>query len=203
MRLIGKFGRSRRKMTSFRIVQPITPPTKEGPLIKYRNFWSGWMQRYFKLDKCYLHYFEAKHAPEPIDSVPRGSIISAKPSDAFQDRQFVFEIQQKSGTLWYAQASSMDEMIEWIRVLSPIPTMINPDMYPTTTAMPEMFAPSHAASIAPSVLPSCPETSVPQSLYPAVPQNIYYEYNSNMQQLPREHGGPPPPYSEIVNGNQR
>lgn len=174
-----------------------SPPTKEGPLFKYRNFWSGWAQRYFKLDKCYLHYLEAKHAPEPLESVPRGLIISAKPSDAYPDKQFVFEIQQKSGTVWYAQATSMEEMLEWIRVLSPVPTLLNPDLYPTYTAANDVVP--HAT--APSLQPYVPEATRPAGLYPNIPQDLYFEYHGNTQNPQRQSGGPPPPYSEIVHYN--
>ena len=33
---------------------------KEGVLKKYKNLWSGWGTRYFKLERMYLHYFESK-----------------------------------------------------------------------------------------------------------------------------------------------
>lgn len=33
---------------------------KEGELRKYKNLWSGWGKRYFKLERMYLHYFESK-----------------------------------------------------------------------------------------------------------------------------------------------
>ena len=33
---------------------------KEGELKKYKNLWSGWGTRYFKLERMYLHYFESK-----------------------------------------------------------------------------------------------------------------------------------------------
>ena len=33
---------------------------KEGYLFKYRNKLSGWDNRYFKLDKMYIHYYETK-----------------------------------------------------------------------------------------------------------------------------------------------
>lgn len=33
---------------------------KEGELKKYKNLWSGWGTRYFRLERMYLHYFESK-----------------------------------------------------------------------------------------------------------------------------------------------
>ena len=68
-------------------------------------------------------FFCFSQAPEPIDSVPRGSIISVKPSDAFSDKKFVFEIQQKSGTVWFVQASTMVSLnaIQQIRANLNIP----------------------------------------------------------------------------------
>lgn len=181
--------------------QQATPPTKEGPLLKYRNFWAGWSIRYFKLDKCYLHYFETKHAPEPIDSLPRGCIVGAKPSDGFPDKEFVFEIQQKSGTIWYAQASSMEDMIEWLRALSPVPLVLNPDMYPTTTIT---EARRDAGQI--DVIASAPPSNDFARIYPNLPHEIYYEYHGNRQQLfsaEAANGIAPPPYSDTVNDSRR
>ena len=37
---------------------------KEGELKKYKNLWSGWGTRYFKLERMYLHYFESKDVSE-------------------------------------------------------------------------------------------------------------------------------------------
>ncbi|XP_065058561.1 pleckstrin homology domain-containing family A member 2-like [Rhopilema esculentum] len=199
MRLIGKFSRKKMAVPRNILGQSITPPTKEGPLFKYRNFWSGWAQRYFKLDKCYVHYFETKHAPEPIDSVPRGSIISVKPSDAFSDKKFVFEIQQKSGTVWFVQASTMEEMIQWIKVLSPVPILLNPDLYPTTTC-PEVTYPEPTIC-APSAVTNSSGATDTNVLYPNIPQNLYYEFHANPSNQQSRHSEPPPPYSEIVHQN--
>lgn len=38
-----------------------SPLQKEGELRKYKNVWSGWGRRYFKLERMYLHYFESKY----------------------------------------------------------------------------------------------------------------------------------------------
>lgn len=34
---------------------------KDGNLKKYRNIFYGWSTRYFRLERSYLHYFEAPH----------------------------------------------------------------------------------------------------------------------------------------------
>lgn len=94
-------------------------PTKEGELGKYKNLWSGWGRRYFKLERMYLHYFESKDAPSPVNTVTRGDINAVKSSTSFPDRQNVFEVHTKSGIVWYLQATSPEEMISWMRALMP------------------------------------------------------------------------------------
>jgi len=42
---------------------------KEGELKKYKNLWSGWGKRYFKLERMYLHYFESKD----VSTIPKAS----------------------------------------------------------------------------------------------------------------------------------
>ena len=42
---------------------------KEGELRKYKNLWSGWGKRYFKLERMYLHYFESKD----VSTIPKAS----------------------------------------------------------------------------------------------------------------------------------
>ena len=46
---------------------------KEGELRKYKNLWSGWGKRYFKLERMYLHYFESKD----VSTIPKASHIKA------------------------------------------------------------------------------------------------------------------------------
>eukprot|EP00794_Sanderia_malayensis_P020303 gene20303-22293_t len=121
-------------------------------------------------------------APEPIDSIPRNCIVGAKVSHEFSDKPLVLEIQQKSGTVWYAQASTMEELIDWIRVLSPIPQILNPDMYPTAPLVDtrQDVQTIHSQNNAPL-------------LYPDISNNMP---SGNIP-------GPPPPYSEIVNRSGR
>ena len=98
-------------------------PTKEGYLQKYRNKLSGWENRYFKLDRTYLHYYEAKDAPTPRKTVLRTDIISAQPSDSFPGRSNVLELVVKGTDKWYIQFEFEYQLKEWAKAfLAHIPS---------------------------------------------------------------------------------
>ncbi|XP_031563827.1 dual adapter for phosphotyrosine and 3-phosphotyrosine and 3-phosphoinositide-like [Actinia tenebrosa] len=94
-------------------------PTKEGHLRKYRNIFLGWAKRYFRLERSYLHYFEAPYAPEPLGSITRGDIADVNECNQFQGKTNVFELHTKSGVVWFLQADSSEEMYSWMKVLVP------------------------------------------------------------------------------------
>ncbi|XP_078349339.1 uncharacterized protein LOC144634295 [Oculina patagonica] len=167
-------------------------PTKEGELRKYKNLWSGWGTRYFKLERMYLHYFESKDAPTPVNTVTRGDINAVKLSTSFPDRQNVFEVHTKSGVVWYLQATSAEEMVSWMRALMPSYT----DQYTVDEQHQQVSQP---------VEPTAPPHAVlnpQQGPYNGPLPHIYPNLYSPGAPLhdPSVHGNaehsPPPPYEE-------
>ena len=173
-----------------------SPPKKEGELLKYKNLLSGWAKRYFRLERVYLHYYDSKYSHSPLATVTRGEIIQVKPSNQFPGREHVFEIYQKSGMVWYCQAKTSAEMVEWMRVLSPVPIMID-----TMPLMPTM--PSEGAAVPPPMNPQHPQTSQETTVYqgPFSPyQGLMNEAQTAVSASSRDDGvpknwSPPPAYS--------
>lgn len=93
----------------------VSLPTKEGYLQKYRNKLSGWENRYFKLDRTYLHYYDAKDAPVPRKTVLRTDIQSAQPTDAFPGKPNVLELTIKGADKWSIQFEYEYQLKEWAR----------------------------------------------------------------------------------------
>lgn len=94
---------------------------KDGLLSKYRNFLLGWGVRYIKLDRSYLHNFEAKDAPNPAGSIVRGEIVRVCINVSFKGAAGpnVFDIVCRNGTTWYLKASSWAEMADWMICIWP------------------------------------------------------------------------------------
>ncbi|KAJ7373364.1 Protein yif1b [Desmophyllum pertusum] len=163
-------------------------PTKEGELRKYKNLWSGWGTRYFKLERMYLHYFESKDAPTPVNTVTRGDIHTVKLSTSFPDKQNVFEVHTKSGVLWYLQTTSPEEMVSWMRALMPSYTECTQD----EQQLPEPVEPTAPHAI---LDPHLPYNGPLPHIYPNL-----YSPGSPLHD-PSVHGctghSPPPPYEEI------
>jgi len=165
-------------------------PTKEGELKKYKNLWSGWGTRYFKLERMYLHYFESKDAPTPVSTVTRGDINLVKLSTAFPDKQNVFEIHTKSGIVWYLQTTSPEEMVSWMKALLP--------SYVASTVDEQCIQVPHP--LEPTAPPTVPDPI--QEPYNGPLPHIYPNLYSPGAPLhdPRVHGdtqhSPPPPYEE-------
>ncbi|XP_029195385.2 uncharacterized protein LOC114961005 isoform X2 [Acropora millepora] len=164
-------------------------PTKEGELKKYKNLWSGWGTRYFKLERMYLHYFESKDAPTPVNSVTRGDIDEVKLSTAFPDKQNVFEIHTKSGLVWYLQSNSnVSQSLERTTVSEPTQGPYNgplPHIYPN------LYAPS-----APLYDPMVHGEK--QYLVSSINKTSLSFGNSLMKNRLKTHTvySPPPPYEE-------
>lgn len=165
-------------------------PTKEGELKKYKNIWSGWGRRYFKLERMYLHYFESKDAPNPVATVTRGDIDAVKLSSAFPDKKNVFEIHTKSGIVWYLQTTSSEEMVSWMKAL--IPSYMESTLENQCLQVPQPVEPT-----APP-----PVLDPNQGPYNGPQPHIYPNLYSPGAPLhdPRVHGdlehSPPPPYEE-------
>ena len=86
-------------------------------LTKYRNVWHGWKKYYFKLERSYLHYFETQYTAKPTGTTTRGEISEVTFS---KDHPTIgFEIHLKSGEIWYIQAPSHEERMDWMRTLKP------------------------------------------------------------------------------------
>ena len=199
-------------------IMPHTPqtPRKEGVLMKYRNVWSGWAQRYFKLERTYLHYFETRHTHTPLQTITRGEIANVKTSTQFPDKPNAFEIHLKNGTVWYCQASSSDEMIDWMRVLSTAPILV-----PVPAHVEEPAEPFECISVLPVNIQYHPTPGNTQ-LHPTYPipaeegcsmrsttPSPYKEIHNTAHDVAHHHGyhthadkddccpdTPPPPYSE-------
>jgi len=94
---------------------------KDGLLSKYRNFLLGWGVRYIKLDRSYLHNFEAKDAPNPAGSIVRGEIVRVCINVSFKGAAGpnVFDVVCRNGTTWYLKASSWEEMADWMICIWP------------------------------------------------------------------------------------
>lgn len=165
----------------------VSKPTKEGELKKYKNLWSGWGTRYFKLERMYLHYFESKDAPSPLNSITRGDIDTAKLSTAFPDKQNVFEIHTKSGIVWYLQSTSHDEMVSWLKALMP--------------TCQESIADELSHQVAQPLEPTAPPpvTEPYHGPLPHIYPNLYSPgaplYDPRVHVSQTEHS-PPPPYQE-------
>lgn len=165
-------------------------PTKEGELRKYKNLWSGWGKRYFKLERMYLHYFESKDAPTPVNTVTRGDIDTVKLSTSFPGQQNVFEVHTKSGLVWYLQTSSHEELVSWMKALMPsyVDSALDEGRYQ---------APHPLEPTAPPL-----EVGLNQGPYNGPQPHIYPNLYSPGAPLydPRVHGhtehSPPPPYEE-------
>ncbi|KAK2554142.1 hypothetical protein P5673_024496 [Acropora cervicornis] len=162
-------------------------PTKEGELKKYKNLWSGWGTRYFKLERMYLHYFESKDAPTPVNSVTRGDIDEVKLSTAFPDKQNVFEIHTKSGLVWYLQSNSNEEMVCWLKALMPS----------YADSLPEEQCHQVSQSLERTTVPE-PTQGPYNGPFPHIYPNLYTPGAPLYD--PRVHGhtvySPPPPYEE-------
>lgn len=170
-----------------------TKPTKEGELKKYKNVWSGWGKRYFKLERMYLHYFESKDAPTPVATVTRGDIASVKPSSTFQDKRNVFEVHIKSGLVWYLQSTSPEEMLSWMKAL--MPSYVESTFENVSPQIPQPLEPTAPPPSAPLLDPNQgPYTGPLPHIYP----NLYGP--GAPLHDPRVHGNlqhsPPPPYEE-------
>lgn len=161
---------------------------KEGELRKYRNRWHGWKKYYFKFGRSYLHYFETKYTATPIGTITRGEISEV----AFSKDQPVvgFEIHLKSGEIWYLEASSHEERMDWMRTLKPDANIVDP-FKDNTTPVNEQRP---FASAPPS-----------QGQFPANYQRIYPNLpNNQITNVQTGHGSsslsasiPPPPYDDI------
>ncbi|XP_032225017.1 uncharacterized protein LOC5500726 isoform X1 [Nematostella vectensis] len=202
-----------------------TKPTKEGYLKKYRNVFTGWAKRFFKLERSYLHYFESPHAPQPVGSITRGDIADVKVSSQYPGKENVFELYTRSGQVWYLQANSYDDMVDWMQALLPqkyfprFQNQASPSQSPHASpslANQEQAAHSHLNQQWPSpqgpehhpvwqgaqgtYLP--PQQGTPPMQGPYGPQVFDPRIFAPGGPLydPRVHGGlpysPPPPYSE-------
>jgi len=168
---------------------------KDGELLKYKNVFSGWGKRYFRLERSYLHYYETKHSHQPVATITRGEITQVKQSTAYPGRNNVFEIVQKSGVIWYCQASSPGEMVSWMQALSTVPLMVNPAQYPMIPAdqAPQMPPPPFPSTQAyPNNAQAPPRYDSP---YRELMNDAHHTaYHSN---TPHDciHDSPPPPYT--------
>jgi len=187
-------------------------PRKEGELLKYRNVWHGWGKRYFKLERTYLHYFETKHEHSPLQTITRGEIAQVKTSAAFPEKPNVFEIVLKSGTIWYCQASSSGEMIEWMQSLSTVPITVDASHMEERPAEPfECIHPVMTNPVNPAYNPTYPNPEEGCSVRNTTP-SPYKDVHNDAHEVAHVHGyhghthkkenfpnTPPPPYSEHDN----
>ena len=86
-------------------------------LQKYRNKLAGWENRYFKLDRTYLHYSETKDSPTSRKTCIRTDVYSVYVSSGIPDRPNCLEITLKNGDKWIVQCVSEFEMKEWAKAL--------------------------------------------------------------------------------------
>ena len=188
-------------------------PRKQGELLKYRNVWHGWGKRYFKLERMYLHYFESKHDHTPLQTTTRGEIAQVKTSAAFPEKANVFEIVLKNGTIWYCQAASSEEMIDWMRSLSTVPIIVDSSSMVEQPAEPfECIHPGPLNPVNPPFNPTYPNPEAGCSIPTATP-SPYKEVHDEAHGVAHAHGylahaqkkegcfpnTPPPPYSEHDN----
>jgi len=94
---------------------------KDGFLGKYKNFLMGWGTKYVKLDRSYLHNFDARDAPNPSGSLVRGQIARCSLNQSFKGAAgpYVFDVICKNGTTWYLRAKSWEEMADWMLSIFP------------------------------------------------------------------------------------
>lgn len=94
---------------------------KDGFLDKYKNFLMGWGTKYMKMDRSYLHNFDAKDAPNPSSSLVRGQITRCSINHSFKGAAgpHVFDVICKNGTTWYLRARSWEEMADWMLSIFP------------------------------------------------------------------------------------
>lgn len=95
--------------------------SKEGYLDRYKNFLMGWGTRFVKLDRSYLHHFEAKDSPNPGGSIVRGEVTRCCINHSFKGAAgpYVFDVVCKNGTTWYLRAKTWEEMAEWMLAIHP------------------------------------------------------------------------------------
>jgi len=95
--------------------------SKEGYLDRYKNFLMGWGTRFIKMDRSYLHHFEAKDAPNPGGSLVRGEITRCCINHSFKGAAgpYVFDVVCRNGSIWYLRAKSWEEMAEWMLAIFP------------------------------------------------------------------------------------
>lgn len=171
-------------------------PRKEGELLKYKNIFSGWAKRYFRLDRTYLHYFEYKHDHESLSTITRGEIVEVRTNTNIPDKENVFDIVLKNGTIWYCQASTPQEMVQWMQALSPVPFVLDPSNYETTAldSSFEMIQPSYNPNF-----PPLPPGTLNFNNNPSPYQDIHNQ--AHQEAYNQGYSGdcpntPPPPYSE-------
>lgn len=95
--------------------------SKEGYLDRYKNFLMGWGTRFVKMDRSYLHHFDAKDAPNPGGSLVRGEITRCCINHSFKGAAgpYVFDVVCRNGATWYLRAKSWEDMAEWMLAIFP------------------------------------------------------------------------------------
>lgn len=95
--------------------------SKSGILSKYKNFLLGWRNRFIKIDRSYVHDFEAQDAPNPSDSLVRGEIVRCSCNLSFKGAAgpYVFDVVTRSGHTWYLRARTWEEQADWMLAIWP------------------------------------------------------------------------------------
>jgi len=179
-------------------------PRKEGELLKYKNIFTGWGKRYFRLDRSYLHYFETKYTHAPLATITRSEISDVKLSTQFPEKENVFEVVHKGGLVWYCQATSPGELVSWMQALSPVPFVLDASKYPMVSQPPPEQSQEFEFVAVPPYNPPPTVPSPYSNLMDDAHQTAY------INQTPHDHchhgpptvhhHSPPPPYSA---GGQR
>ncbi|KAL5463874.1 hypothetical protein EMCRGX_G032818 [Ephydatia muelleri] len=90
-------------------------PNKEGNATEYKGMLHGWKRCYLKLDRTYLHSYEALHSPAPLKSLLRFDITGVYD---YPYRNSSLEITTKHGKSksWIIEVPE-EELHDWKRCL--------------------------------------------------------------------------------------